>query len=64
MTIQPDSPGRYPLEPAGDHGWFEVQDPEPGRVYEAYRVDCMDPGCDAHWPGTLGLHSHVEETGR
>jgi hypothetical protein len=49
---------RYPLVRHGE-GWSELAEPEPGVIYEAWRVVCTDPECWAGGGGT-GQHSHIE----
>jgi hypothetical protein len=51
---------------AEGEGWSEVGEIAPAEQdqYEAVRFDCMDPRCPLHWPGTLGMHSHIAELGQ
>lgn len=49
---------RYPLVRSPDgKGYHEVADPEPGRLYSAYRETCADQFCPFSWPP--GPHSHI-----
>lgn len=48
---------RYPLIREGE-GWCEITNPDPSEEYEAYRVECVDPGCPFAWPEAT--HSHIE----